>query len=197
MSALSALLPLPMNGSHNASHHHGPLDNEYFLLTSKVLVGVTSALSLCGGLLIAVSWLFSTCHCRGRNSSNPAPRPTPPRHVLFNLSIADSLVAVSHLMGVSTDFRKHSDAGTLDYVCIVQGSLATYSTIASFLWTIVLTFLVTVTLTLNKSKMFGTMKALVVYLIICWGLPLVLVCVFFAIKQFGYDEDDNLCKCAR
>ena len=199
MSALSALLPLPMNGSHNASHnvsdHHGPLDNKYFFLASKVLVGVTSALSLCGGLLIAVSWFFSTC-CRGRTSSNPAPRPTPPRNVLFNLSIADSLVAVSHLVGVSTDFRKHSDAGTLDYVCIVQGSLATYSTIASFLWTIVLTFLVTVTLTLNRSKTFGTMKAFVIYLIICWGLPLVLVCVFFAINQFGYDKDDNLCKCA-
>lgn len=191
----AALLPLPMNGSHNSSNHHNPLDNDSFFLASKVLVGVMSALSLCGGLLIAVSWFFSAC-CRGRNSSNPAPRPTPPRNVLFNLSIADSLVAISHLMGVSTNFKKHSDAGTLDDVCIVQGSLATYSTIASFLWTIVLTFLVTVTLTLNKSKKFGTIGAFVVYLMICWGLPLVLVCIFFAIKQFGYDEDDNLCKYA-
>ena len=92
------------------------------------------------------------------------------------------------------DYQKHDRDAGVRITCVVQGSIATGSTVASFLWTITLTFLATVTLMLRRPKKFGTMKALLVYVLVCWGIPLALVIAFFPMKAYDYDEDDNLRK---
>ena len=190
MDSLQLLLQLDR---HNSSpHSNGLTDNPDFILASKVLVGITASLSLIGGSLIVLSWLVSVC--RRDSLANPAPKPSPARHVLLNLSIADVLVAVSHLVGLAMDYQKHDRDASVRITCVVQGSIATGSTVASFLWTITLTFLATVTLMLRRPKKFGTMKALLVYVLVCWGIPLALVIAFFPMKAYDYDEDDNLRK---
>ena len=64
------------------------------------------------------------------------------------LSIADAIVAISHIWGVTQHVEKFLDVyypnGTeiqsTDIQCTAQAALAVFGTMASFLWTLVLAF---------------------------------------------------------
>ena len=68
------------------------------------------------------------------------------RHIVVMLSIADLMVAVSHIWGASQPLEKFLEAyhpnGTIisstDIQCTTQAVLAVMGTLASFLWTLAL-----------------------------------------------------------
>ena len=65
------------------------------------------------------------------------------------LSVADLLVAISHLWGIAQNIEKFlpvyypvnaTNVATTDTQCTTQAAVAVFGTIASFLWTLTLTF---------------------------------------------------------
>lgn len=67
------------------------------------------------------------------------------------LSVADALVAISHIWGISQKVEKFlaiyhpindTETESTDVECTAQAALAVYSTLASFLWTLALAFYV-------------------------------------------------------
>lgn len=108
----------------------------------RTVVGLTSALSIVGSLLIALSYL---CFKDLR---------TKVREILMHISFMDLGVGISNLVGVGINFSKYYDmcpdfhdnhnknglcinsTKLINNLCLVQGGLALYSTIGSILWTI-------------------------------------------------------------
>ena len=170
-------------------YHSYPADRHGVILPLKICVGITSVLSIVGGFLIVLTFCMRLCSksrittpaaTAGRR--DPA-RPntemiSPGRVILVNLSIADVMLAGSHLWGVAagyqTYFLKNDNAhnsgpnGSTNVLCDVQGALAVYGTISSFLWTIILSFFVVGTLLLPHPRRYGSPCALLVYLVMCW-----------------------------
>ena len=68
------------------------------------------------------------------------------RHIVVMLSIADLLVATSHIWGATQSLENFmeayhpndTDVSTTDIQCTVQAVLAVIGTLASFLWTLAL-----------------------------------------------------------
>ena len=130
------------------SDDHSPFADKSAYL--RAVVGLTSALSIVGSLLIILSYV---CFRDLRNKA---------REILVHISIMDFGVATSNLVGVSVDFgryykdgcnfthhhdHRHDDGakGDLCHVssfisnlCLVQGGFANVFTIGSILWTICL-----------------------------------------------------------
>ena len=107
----------------------------------RTVVGLTSALSIVGSLLIALSYI---CFKDLR---------TKVREILMHISFMDLGVGISNLVGVGVNFSKyygkcpdnHTEYGLcinstkwISDLCFVQAGLAMYSTIGSILWTICL-----------------------------------------------------------
>ena len=193
-----------------------PADRHGIILPLKICVGVTSALSIVGGFLIVLTFCLRLCAKRGRYNAAPGDGGTngagaaagreralemmsPGRLIIVNLSIADILLAASHLWGVLAGyqqfFNKNDNAhnsgpnGSTDTMCDVQGALAVYGTISSFLWTIILSFFVVGTLLLPHPRRYGSLCAFLVYQLICWGLPAVVLFVIALEKEFGSQDD--------
>lgn len=106
----------------------------------RTVVGLTSALSIVGSLLIALSYI---CFKDLR---------TKVREILMHISFMDLGVGISNLVGVGVNFGTYygrcPDLNHTEYqlcgtkwikdLCLVQGGLAMYSTLGSILWTIIL-----------------------------------------------------------
>ena len=200
----------PAGGMVNPADRHG------VILPLKICVGVTSGLSIIGGFLIVLTFCLRL-YGRPRTpppSNGPAPAAAlparrtmskmemmgPGRLILVNLSIADILLAGSHLWGVAAGYEhyfrtKNDNAlnsgpnGSTDVMCDVQGALAVYGTISSFLWTIILSFFVVGTLLLPHPRRYGSMCAMLLYLVTCWGIPALVVLVITLEKEFGLEDD--------
>ena len=184
----------------NASRPLNPDETTTFILVVNVLVGVVSTLSLIGGILIPATWFVSVCS--PQNSANPPPRSSPARVILCFLGIADALVALSHLSGVIVGYEKYSvnnvtgeiSNSKIHAFCIIQGGLAVYSTVASFLWTIILSLFVSATMLLRRSKPFGGCCAIIIYCIVGWGIPAGVWAILLAMRDYGYERDVSLCE---
>lgn len=181
-------------------------------LPLKICVGVTSCLSIIGSFLIILTFCFGVFarHPSSISSINRTSRSSwkrllsPGRLIIVNLSIADILLATSHLWGVADNYeryfhrnqRAHDNGpdGSTDAECDAQGALAVYGTLASFLWTITLSFFVVGTLILPRPKLYGHPLALVIYSAICWGLPAIVLSIVAAKRAFGLDEENAIGK---
>lgn len=127
---------------------------------------------------------------------------SPGRLILVNLSIADILLAGSHLWGVLAGYQQYFNRnenahnsgpnGSTDTMCDVQGAMAVYGTISSFLWTIILSFFVVGTLLLPHPRRYGSLCAFLVYLLICWGLPAIVLLIVALKREFGFQDDVDI-----
>ena len=187
-----------------------PADRNGVVLPLKISVGITSVLSILGGFLIVLTFCLRLClkSSDGPNAQHSRPARSkmammsPGRIILVNLSIADIILAGSHLWGVSANYQNyflkndnaHSSGpnGSTDTMCDVQGAIAVYGTIASFLWTIILSFFVVGTLLLPHPRWYGSLYALLVYIVTCWGLPAVVVIVVSIMKELGVQDDATI-----
>ena len=150
-----------------------------------------STLSVIGGFLIVLTFCIRLCHSSGESRAMMSPA----RLILVNLSIADIVVAASHLWGVamgynvSANYTNNTEKSIRDTPCSVQGAVSVYSTIASLLWTIILSFFVFATLMLPNKKLYGRLCTVVVYHVIGWAVPLPVLIVLAVKKKYGYQQD--------
>ena len=164
-------------------------------------MGTTSVLSIFGGLGIVIAY---ACCLRPRPDDKLKSAEATGdqlRQILVFVSIADILVAWGHLWGISTPLKRFKDAyypGNIsapssDQQCSVQAVITIYGTVASFMWTVILTMLVFVLIKHRQKKkvrrFFGR-KAFTIYHLLCWLVPLIEICILARLDLLGYDTVD-------
>ena len=125
----------------------------------------------------------------------------PARLILVCISAADILVAISHIWGVTNNYANlqhtsiaYTHGGNISAEsteCGAQAVLAIFGAISSFLWSDLLALMAVVMLRsskLCKPANFTSYRAFVVYNIICWGIPLLIVCVLGGTNAIGFEE---------
>ena len=131
----------------------------------------------------------------------------PARLVLVCISAADILLAISHIWGVSNNYAnlKHTSIAYTETSanltaasmgCGAQVFLATFGAISSFLWTDVLALIAASTLKTSPIEKydFVTYRAFLVYNLICWGIPLIVVCVLGGRNAIGFERSVDVGK---
>ena len=170
-----------------------------FILTVRVLAGTTCVLSILGACLIIFTYAaFKDLRTLARQQ-------------LVNLSVADTIVAASHFVGVAAlnidDYQAsyddnpdyNSSNSTLtetltaqDALCRVQGGFTMLGTLASFLWTLALGFYMLMVIVLKRPDY--ARYLLFVYYPACWGIPLALTLWFALVKPIylGFGEGADI-----
>ena len=147
-----------------------------FVLALQVVVGTTCVLSIVGAALIILTFLaFKDLR-------------TTARQFLANLSVADVIIAASHLVGLFANYERFicSTARGFDAVCTVQGAALMFSTLAAFAWTLAIAvYFCSIVVFKRKTSL----CSIVVTYIACWGVPAVLVIGYGAAGYLGFDEE--------
>lgn len=127
----------------------------------------------------------------------------PARLILVCISAADILVAISHIWGVTNNYvnLQHTsiaytygtNISAENTECGAQAVLAIFGAISSFLWSDLLALMAVVMLRSSKKWWFKPTnfigyRAFVIYNIICWGIPLLIVCVLGGTNAIGFEE---------
>ena len=140
----------------------------------------------------------------------------PARLIIACMSVADILVAISHIWGVSNNYAplllgtssiayhhhdhgehfRNSSEGT---ECGAQAIIAIYGNIASFLWTDLLALMAVVMLRSSSHKCFKpanftSYRAFVVHNTVCWGIPLLITCILGGTNAIGFEEGGDVGK---
>ncbi len=155
-----------------------PSESPAFIHSLQVAVSVTCVLSILGASLIIVTYaLYKDLR-------------TTARQLLVNLSVADWIVAASHMLGVLTNYKRflhHSCNDTrvssTDTWCEIQGGFAMFSSLSSFLWTIAVAVYLFVIIVMQRRGQ----RLVPVFYVVCWGIPAVLTIVFGAKKYLGFE----------
>ncbi|XP_064625637.1 G-protein coupled receptor 157-like [Lineus longissimus] len=148
-----------------------PLNYAYLTLTCLM-----STLSALGTLLIIWTYfLYPQTH----NTC---------RRMLVHLSIADFLMAVGNFLGVpeALDMTRISLGYQTSIICVISGTIATISSISSFLWTSVIAVYLYICIVQSRSRLLGT-KTLVATYITCWLVPVIVAILANIYHVFGYD----------
>ncbi len=156
-----------------------------FLLALEILVGTTCILSILGASLIILTYVaYKDLR-------------TTARQLLVNLSVADWIVAASHFVGIFhyktfiPQYNRHYRSNT-DTLCSVQGAFAMFSTVASFLWTISLAAYMFTIIVWRRPKL--AKRLVVLFYLVCWGIPTILTIWFGFKKFFGFIETTDVGK---
>ena len=157
------------------------------VLATQITSGITCILSTLGASLIIFTYAaFKSLR-------------TTARQLLACLSLADITVALSHFLGLFTNYRRfiyivESDDGPIvtvsnstfsDALCIVQGAVSLYGTVASFLLSMLVAVYLLV-LTQSSTKKPASRLVPIIY-IVSWGIPIIVVCAVAAEWSYGYE----------
>ena len=166
-----------------------PVYDHRFVATLTAAVVVTALLSIFGsGLIIFTYAAFKNLR-------------TVAREILVQLSIADIIVALSHLVGIVVNLPKYipkpcetpeevvNDTGR-DIACQVQGGATMFGTLSSFLWTIAVAVYL-LTIIVFERQQFAQWLRWTFYPI-CWGIPLSLVLWFGLDDYLGFEESIDI-----
>ena len=158
--------------------------NFYYDLFLRMSVGTMCILSTIGSSLIIMTFiLFKDIR-------------TIPRQLLFNLSIADLLTALTNFSGLFTDFDKYlnyclvpleDQNAAIQDACIAQASIAQLTTNSSILWTICIALYMLIIIVFRKESIAN--KLLSLYYVLSWGLPLAITLWFSTVGYLGYDPE--------
>ena len=158
-----------------------PIHGRGFFIARNVAIGITCLLSIVGSLAIMASFVFFRQHR------------TVTRFLLFNLSLADFLVAIVNLVGVSTSYKYIDANETLhatfrnNATCVVTGGLGIYAADSSILWTIaVISYLYLALACCRPSRTANVIVGLVL-LVFCWGVPMIVLIYLTVKRYFGYE----------
>ena len=138
---------------------------------------VSSSLSCAGSLLI----LLIYCLFRDLRSSA--------QKIITFLAIADLISALGYIGGsvnFLTHFNKrgHQQCEVFNDLCIAQASLTSWSSLASFSWTVALAFHFYLVIIYNRRA--SASKLMVFYHMLAWVVPLFIVVPLAATKKLGY-----------
>ena len=164
-----------------------PLTSDLVFLLLRITGGTTALLSVLGASLIIFTYVaFKNLR-------------TTPRQLLVNLSVADIIVSLSHLVGLLAKYEYHFPTDPLaensNYssftspLCSAQGAFTAVGTVASFLWSMLIVVYMLV-LTQSKTPRLRKIAVPVIY-VISWGIPVVIVIVLAAKSYLGYNPDDS------
>ncbi|XP_062594281.1 G-protein coupled receptor 157-like [Saccostrea cucullata] len=146
---------------------------------------VSSSLSIFGAVLIFVTYCIVTV---AKNQT---------RRLLVYLTIADLLTAVGNLMGaVRYTLRDESEyinkrdqmavnCTNTDQICVIQSSITTFSSLASFFWTNII--MVHILMTLISQREWSRFFIKVLYHLVSWGVPLVITFLAASMQALGED----------
>ena len=154
-----------------------------FILALRICVSITSILSMLGASLIIGTFIaFKSLRTKARQ-------------LLVQLSIADFLLALSHLVGVNLNLprfasricsnRLETDYNiTGDAFCEVQAGISIFSTLGSFFWTVAVALYLLTIIVFEKPKV-GKYLTYLSY-VVCWGVPAVVVVIFGTLNYLGF-----------
>ena len=168
---------------------HMPVYDHVFLAVLKAAVTVTCLFSTCGaGLIIFTYAAFKDLR-------------TIAREILVQLSVADIIVALSHLVGVLAVLPRYTpkpcelpenvtDFSDEDVLCEVQGGVTLFGTVSSFLWTIAVALYLLTIIVFERPRVARFLRF--AFYPMCWGIPLSLV-IYFALKGYlGFEESIDI-----
>ena len=158
------------------------------ILTTQITASITCLLSILGASLI----IFTYAAFKDLR--------TLARQLLVSLSVADIIVAASHLIGLFANYERFisvdengttfvSNSSYLDALCVTQGAFTMYATIASFLLSMLIALYL---LVLTQSKSVKPARCLIpIIYVFSWGTPLLIVAIVAGIQSFGYEPISN------
>ena len=158
-----------------------PSHRPHFVLAVQITVGTTCVLSVLGAILIILTYVAF------RDLRTTA------RKLLVNLSIADIVVAVSHFVGLFTNYERFLYDGNeknTDVGCSVQAAFTMYSSIASILWTIAVALYMFTVIILRKPT--AAKRTVPVYFLVCWGVPVVFTVWFGVVQYLGFEQNVDI-----
>ena len=109
------------------------------------------------------------------------------------LAIADLISAVGYIIGAANYLHHHrtdgtssksQDCGSFDKICMGQATVTTYSSLVSFLWTVILAFYFFLIIVFKRVKVAS--QLMILYNVIAWGAPLLIVVPLLGFKKLGY-----------
>lgn len=111
--------------------------------------------------------------------------------IITLLAIADLISAVGYIIG-SANYLRHrnlprtQDCGSFSQVCVGQATVTTYSSLVSFLWTVILALYFFLIIVFKRVKVASNL--MIIYNIIAWGGPLAIVIPLLALGKLGYSH---------
>ncbi len=150
-----------------------------YLLSLRIVVIAVCVLSILGASLIILTYvLYKDLR-------------TTARQLLVNLSVANIVIAVSHIAGtfiVQKFVEKKDDRVVFvvdtDPVCSAQAAFTMFGALSSLLWTMTLAVYMFVMIVLSRPRL--AKKLMYIFYPVCWGGPLVLTVCFAAIGYLGF-----------
>lgn len=112
------------------------------------------------------------------------------RKMLLALTVADLLTAIGNLIGSSRYLYLQTFPHicnvlqTSDILCITQSFITTFSSLASFYWTVAIALHIVVHLK-TDGRMSESRRALLKYHLVCWGGPGISCFLDFVISPSG------------
>ena len=133
--------------------------------TALILSATSCALSVMGGILIIATFLAIP---EIRNFT---------RKLMVCLTVADLLSATGYSVSVIRNFNENFTASNeTDTLCTIQGTLTTFSSLASFILTSVIAMYLFDTVIHQRDRI-GMNAWLLVVNMIGWGLPGMIICL--------------------
>lgn len=168
-----------------------PVYDHRFVATLTAAVVVTSLLSVSGSSLIIFTYAAF------KNLRTVA------REILVQLSIADMIVTLSHLVGVLVNLPRFvpkpcetpeevvDDTDRVrDIACEVQGGATMFGTLSSFLWTIAVAVYLLTIIVFERQQFAQWLRC--TFYPICWGIPLSLTLWFGLDHYLGFEESIDI-----
>lgn len=160
-------------------------------LEIRIIAGVTSGLSIVGSLLIILSYMcFKVLRTKARE-------------ILMHISFMDFGCATCNLIGIIANFDHyyrscHSEqcdvSSVINVVCKTQGSLATFFTLGSIMWTISLSVYLYILIS-QKSPEKAKLFVWFAY-VFCYLMPAGIATWLVSTKRIGYSPYESTGWCS-
>lgn len=109
--------------------------------------------------------------------------------IITLLAIADLISAIGYIIG-SSNYLRHrnltNDCGNFVPVCVGQATVTSYSSLVSFLWTVILALYFFLIIVFKRVQVAS--RLMIIYNIIAWGGPLAIVIPLLVLGRLGYSH---------
>lgn len=173
---LSSNNSCPWAGSENCTGGFVPLD----IGKAPSYIAIISCTFSCLGSILIILTFFMLKDMR-----------TGSQKIVTMLAIADFISATGYIIG-SANYLQHQNStsatgcGDFNKVCIGQATVTTYSSLVSFLWTVILAFYFFLIIVYKRAKVASRLMA--IYSVIAWLGPLSIVVPLLACGKLGYSH---------
>lgn len=107
--------------------------------------------------------------------------------IITMLALADLISAVGYILGSSNyiyHYQSTSGCDTFNKLCRAQAFVTSWSSLVSFSWTVILAFYFFLIIVFKRVQVVS--KLMLVYTVLAWGLPLLIVVPLLLLDKLGY-----------